>query len=350
METVIDFLSTYQNKSTHETYYHSIKAYLEIILECKIQKEELNSVCEQYFSHIAQEHRNSLDDDLAQFPAKAEAKHLAPKSLQLYVNVMIRFAKERGVTVSGKALRILKTTLPKNQPISQEADLDLETFQKILKKAPIRLKAEIMVLGSSGMRIGELLNITEEDIDFTSKPTTITLRPEYTKTKAGRVVFISTEATLALKDWMQERERFKGLGKIKPEENRIIPYTKTNEIASLRHHLKKCGLYKIDPVTHRSKIHFHLFRKFFLTEFKLVASTEVAEELAGHMGYLSVSYRRLSQSIMKTEYLKAEYVLTFMPSSLENIQTKGKVIGLILQDREGRIVLQYRSPINIPVT
>ena len=60
---------------------------------------------------------------------------------------------------------------------------------------------------------------------------------------------------------------------------------------------------------------------FIILSVKLAASAEVAEELAGHNGYLSDSYRRLSLGRMRDEYKTAEENLTVYKSD-EDKQTR----------------------------
>jgi integrase len=58
------------------------------------------------------------------------------------------------------------------------------------------------MLASGGMRATECLAIRIKDIDLSVNPTKIHIRKEYAKTRIGRDVYISDEATLYLKQWI----------------------------------------------------------------------------------------------------------------------------------------------------
>src|SRR5262249_19754046 len=59
-----------------------------------------------------------------------------------------------------------------------------------------------LVLASGGMRAVEALAIRNRDIDFTFSPAKVHIRAEYSKTKVGRDIYISEEATRYLKQWL----------------------------------------------------------------------------------------------------------------------------------------------------
>ena len=228
---------------------------------------------------------------------------LMPKTVRLYGQTVLMYLRECGIDLPERHLRRIKRSLPSNHPISREAELDANKIRKLLQHSDLRMKAIITIALSSGMRIGEILKFKTTDINYETMPVEIFLSSEITKTKQPRRVFISSQAAGYLKRWLAESETSKS--------DRIcFPYSTSTEITRLKKLLKKCDMYDKDPRTGRTTIHFHLFRKFFLTEFKLVASAEAAEELAGHKGYLDESYRRLTQKQLREEYLKAETRLT----------------------------------------
>ena len=64
-------------------------------------------------------------------------------------------------------------------------------------------------------------------------------------------------------------------------------------------------------VTPRS-FNWHMTRKWFISRFSLAANKDVAEHIAGHEGYLSVSYRRYTKKQIIKEYIKAEKKLSII--------------------------------------
>jgi integrase len=91
-------------------------------------------------------------------------------------------------------------TIPK-VPGEPEHAIDVTDIRLLLHKCNNqRLKTYLLMLGSGGMRTIEALATRIKDIDFNTKPTTIHIRGQFSKTKRARDIFISDEATEALKD------------------------------------------------------------------------------------------------------------------------------------------------------
>ncbi|MDO5843938.1 MAG: tyrosine-type recombinase/integrase [Methanocorpusculum sp.] len=301
-----EFLEFTPKRSTKSTYETALKRYLEITFETKIRYSELDKLWINYLKS-----KRDINNDFIIFSSVCKNKlSLAPKTLHLYSKIVLMYLKYCGVELTPNAQRQLKNFNPKNRPISKEAELTKEKIRIMASSADTRLRAEILTAVSSGMRIGELLGFKISNIDFSVSPVEIYLFENITKNKTARKVFISGEAAEALKKWLSVRENELKRKVAPSDENRCFPYSVSNEISRLKHLLVKTRLYETDSRTNRATIHFHMFRKFFLTEFKLAASEEVAEELAGHQGYLSSSYRRITASSMKAEYKKAEPYLT----------------------------------------
>lgn len=285
--------------STQKIYMHALKKYLEILGSKQIGCASLDHEWESYLSS-----NPNFTADFVTFLNKAGSEYgLMPKTVRLYGQTVLMYLRECGTVIPDRDLRRIKRCLPSNHPISREAELDANKIRKLLQHSDLRMKAIITIALSSGMRIGEILKFKTTDINYETMPVEIFLSSEITKTKQPRRVFISSQAAGYLKRWLAESN-------CSNSDGICFPYSTSTEITRLKKLLKKCDMYDKDPRTGRSTIHFHLFRKFFLTEFKLVASAEAAEELAGHKGYLDESYRRLTQKQLREEYLKAETRLT----------------------------------------
>lgn len=285
--------------STQKIYMYALKKYLEILGSKQIECAYLDSEWMHYLSS-----NPNFTADFVIFSNKANTEYgLMPKTVRLYGQTVLMYLRECGIDIPERHLRRIKRSLPANHPISREAELDANKIRILLQHSDLRMKAIITIALSSGMRIGEILKFKTTDISFETKPVEIYLSGDITKTKQPRKVFISSQAADYLKEWLAETDAEK-------KDQICFPYSTSTEITRLKKLLKKCDLYDKDTRTGRTTIHFHLFRKYFLTEFKLVASADAAEELAGHKGYLDESYRRLTQKQLREEYLKAETRLT----------------------------------------
>jgi len=92
-----------------------------------------------------------------------------------------------------------KVTVPKLRREDEQAIDVGDIRQMLLKCENRRLKTYLLVLASGGLRAVEGLAIRIKDIDFTVSPTKIHVRGEYAKTRVARDIYISDEATQALK-------------------------------------------------------------------------------------------------------------------------------------------------------
>jgi hypothetical protein len=203
-----------------------------------------------------------------------------------------------------------------------------------------RGKALYLMLISSGMRIGEALALTLADVDLTRIPTVIIIRAETTKSGQARISFISAEATEALKEWLKVRDDYlkaavaqSTLNAKNLDDNCIFPFTSMSARSILLNALEKAKLGETDSRTNRSKIHPHVFRKFFRSMIASVIPVDVTEALFGHSGYLTDVYRKYPnpEKTLAEFYLKGEASVTIFGTTAsaemqEQITEQGKVI------------------------
>ena len=219
----------------------------------------------------------------------------------------------------------------------------------------VKGKALILTLASSGMRIGECLQVKLSDVDLSDNPARIVVRGEITKTGDTRTVFISREAKEALKEWLKVREAYlksaanrnKGLGNSKPvEDDRLFPFSYNTANEMWENALRKAGLLDRDSSTGWNRYRIHGLRKFFRSQLALACPVEIVEALMGHEGYLTEAYRRYTLKQMAEYYRKAEHLVTVqMPKEIAEIESEfwqeldrnRKLIeDLIIENRELR--------------
>jgi integrase len=100
-----------------------------------------------------------------------------------------------------------KVKLPKVAREDEEA-IDASDIRKILLACNNRrLKAYLLVLASGGMRAVEAPAIRYRDVNFTVNPTRVHIRKEFAKTRVSRDIYISDEATVFLKQWLDWKYR-----------------------------------------------------------------------------------------------------------------------------------------------
>ena len=251
---------------------------------------------------------------------------LKPKTIKLAVTATKGYLRYSGIKIYNEEFKqIVKLPKPRRY---REEPLTKEILVRLLRNFPTKLQTVVLVAVSSGMRIGEIVQLKISDIDFESKPVIIRIRAETTKTKESRETFLTTEATKALKDYLQRFYGWKeGMTNQTIRNNLVFaPVTKarkqedkkTNtpvQIASsvlrnsLLYHVRK-----IPELDQRNEndvhiIHFHAFRKFFYTTVSNSVGSDYANALLGHRSYLD-TYYNLPKEKRREMYLKAEPHLT----------------------------------------
>ncbi len=177
-------------------------------------------------------------------------------------------------------------------------------------------QALYLACSSSGMRIGEALQIRKSDLEFKER-IQINIRPEYTKTQTGRSVFVSKECQAVLETYLEELEGdetvfYKGvcqstMTKVSSEDVRL-----SECITRLKLDMKysSSGRYKISS---------HSFRAFFFTQAVRKHGENYAHRLTGHGGYL-MQYDRMNDDEKLKMYIELESELVVFDTSKQNLE------------------------------
>jgi integrase len=340
---------------SRQIYTFAIRAFLKYIYGSSAGTDYEN-LAERYLN----EDRNHKKD-LIGFIGSLRSR--PPLSVRTYFSGLMGFLQYNEVELKPAHLLQVKAALPKGHIArTHETELTKEILQSLFAQTTVYSRALYLTLLSSGGRIGEILSLKIDDIDLTKDPTEIEIRGEYTKTGQRRLAFISQEAAQATKEWLKVRDTYlkrrqlrelHALGdkwetntKIEQYKDRIFPFTYRNAITMWRRMINKAGLGRIyndsgeliedknlDKTTMRSKIHPHMLRKYFRTYLAAVHvegvnSLDAVEVLMGHEGYLTKSYRRVPESILRSFYKGAEHAVT--------INTNTVVGGSAIQNDELR--------------
>ncbi len=199
-----------------------------------------------------------------------------------------------------------------------------EILQCVCNTVP-KLKAAILIILTSGMSIGELVQLRLFDVDFTTTPTKILVRKNFSKGRLSRQTFITEEATQVLQKYLKTDIGWHPnslnldlsgtyiFGKLSKQKRDIPRY---NSVSSrrdlnslLKNHIKNIPELNIKNENGRKAIHFHAFRKFFRTNVGNVCGRDYAEALMGH-GFYMDTYYQLSPEEKHKKYLSAEPYLT----------------------------------------
>jgi len=248
---------------------------------------------------------------------------------------------------------------------------DIGELKQILHFCDIRTKASILVALTSGMRIGEVCGITDDDVYLEETPARISIPPEIAKNGKRRTTFISEEATGVLKEWLRvkddyikksmERFNFKNLlpniDLNKENDRRIFPYHTSRIRRSFNKACENAGftgktemkgdfdfkLYGERCQRTRRKLNFHNLRSFFRS---YLGNADLSEKLMGHTGLAGI-YDKRNDKQLAQEYMKYVCNVTVFerPADLtdinEQLQEKDKEMhDLKMQLLELRVTVQ----------
>ncbi|MBT8507997.1 hypothetical protein AZH53_06185 [Methanomicrobiaceae archaeon CYW5] len=320
MKPIGEYISLFQqNKGTQITYRGSIYKFLDFKYGKQRKDKQVTEAEKEIYEGLMAQYLESVEDfsaDMLAFSISLESS--APITAKNVFSQVVGFFEHHDLELNKRERKRTVRRLPKGGVRTVERDMDAEVIRKILFHSDAKATALYLILASSGMRIGEALQIRVSDVNLDAVPAEITIRGEYTKTGHQRYTFISDEATAALIEWLKVREDYiraaqnknRGLidaqrsGARVDEDRRLFPFSANTAYEAWRSTLKKAGLYSKDESTGRTQIHIHQFRKFFISQLSLAGAKEVAETLAGHEGYLTSAYRRYTKTQLAEEYLE----------------------------------------------
>jgi len=204
METaVLDFLDSVYVRShsdeTVKTYGNCIKKFKQFLSS----KYEID--LQQIVSKIKEE-KFDVYKIFNEFVVFQDKSGLKPRSIHLAVNAVKSFLRHCGIKIYSEDFKH-SVRMPKKYNV-REVPLTKEIIIRLLRNVSPKLQAMILVAVSTGMRVSELVQFTISDIDFESKPVTIRLRAETTKTRTAREVFLTHESVIALKDYLKRYHKW----------------------------------------------------------------------------------------------------------------------------------------------
>jgi len=252
--------------------------------------------------------------NLLRFVKYLDEKGDAPNTLHgKYANVLT-WLKWNDVVFSPAETGRLKSILPRRVTVHDEGDLTKDKIVSLLSHSDVMMRAVILVLVSSGMRIGECLSIRSDQL----RENEVHLERQQMKAGKPHVYFISREAVKAIDEWSKvrdvnlERSRKKtkdclGISSVSSDDDlRIFPYSQSVVSVKFVNVQTKAGIYEYDVNAKRGRITLHTFRKFTDSTMNLHISKNMTNALIGHFEYGDSSYRRYSREQLREAYSVVE--------------------------------------------
>lgn len=259
--------------------------------------------------------------DFAGFPAPTDPQDIQNKIIE-YVLEMKKQGKSYGVIaasivpvktyyqINGVTLNIklIDKLLPENRKVKTDRAYTHSEISKLLESGDMRARVLILLLASSGIRIGAVPLIKLRHLQD-SKLTV------YENSKEVYFTFITPECKQAIDSYLDMRSRYgeklndDSFLIIKQFDIRCLAKPRTVGVPLLQWIIydlcKRCGIDKKNVSV------AHGFRKFFTTQLiNCKINPEIREMLLGHKIGLASAYYRPSDQDMYAEYMKAVKSLT----------------------------------------
>jgi integrase/recombinase XerD len=213
------------------------------------------------------------------------------------LKAFLRFLIERDILAPELLSKRMIIKVPDALPGAMDPD-DVRQLLAVLEA--VRNRAMILILLRTGMRVGELLNTIMEDVNLKERRIEIY---EASKTRVGRVVYLSDDALKALKAWLKVRAPdgaylFYCRGKHRQRMN----YAAVREL--FRKLLEKAGL------SHKGYT-LHCLRHTCATELLNAGMRlECVQQLLGHRTIeMTRRYARLTDRTREKEYFTAMAII-----------------------------------------
>jgi integrase len=278
-------------------------------------------------------------------------QYIAPTSIFLYVHAVKSYLLYHDIDINPAKFR-RKVRLPKIAR-EDEQPIDASDIRKLLLACSNRrLKTYLVLLASGGMRANEGLAIRYRDIDFNVSPTRVHIRKEFTKTKVARDIYISDEATIFLKqwlDWKYREERILRTGKRTtttttipmPDDLVFSPFIGSNP-NSIYHKvavefgklLEVVGIDGRKENSLRRKITLHSFRRFVKTVISDATNQDYSEWFLGHKK--SPYYVKKEHELREIYKSKCMHHLTFLDYEAA-LESGGRTAEVKLQEKQREI-------------
>lgn len=276
-----------RSKNTELTYLKGLKAFLK-----KLEIKNPDKLVEKIKS--GQADANELYKSFAIWLAN---DNLAPKSVAAWTSAVKKFFNSNGIKVDValpmKVYTVHEDTMPEKNEIKRALEL-----------ADIKARVAILILASSGMRVGELHKLRLSDLNLSKDPALIKIKATEAKERKSRITFMSVEAKKALLEYLEKR---KIVGHNLDETAPVIARDDGKEMSYQNLQFILSNVFRKVSKKHgkRFGLHAHSLRKWFKTQL-ITAGVPgpIVDRLMGHVRYLAREYELYTEEQLRNWYIK----------------------------------------------
>lgn len=324
-----NFLHSLKSAKTKEIYEHALKQFMKF------------HHIEDYSSLLV---ASDIEDKIKDYIISVVDRQLSTSFINIFLASIKNFFEMNDI--ENIRWRKLKRFVGEETPIHEDRCYTHEEIKTLVDTADMKLKAIILLMASSGLRIGALPIVRVGHLKKTGELYKISVY-EGQKGKGKYYTFCTPEAAKAIDTYLQFRERcgekltansplFRKDFDIDFHEaarNQIIPASYHSIRMDIFNCLINSGIRTIDHVNsfrNRKEVKMtHGFRKFFETQLVNVKLHEIIiRKLTGHSARdnLTQLYSKQTEKELLVEYEKAIDALTIDPAN--RLQRKVEVLTL----------------------
>jgi integrase len=305
-EVYFNFINSIRSEQTKEVYSNNLQLFMKF---CNI-------------TNVTDLLKIDAQKSIIQYVMSLREQGLAYNTIQVRLNSIFHFYAMNDVVLNKKKIKMFKGEFSRK---SVDRSYTHQEISKVLQVCDLRMKAVILLLASTGMRVGAIPSLKMRHLEKMDSIYKVTVyegsnesyftftTPECTSFIDSYLEFRQTNGEKLNKESYLIRDQFDitDLEQIRNKSRGISLNNLNTMIGTL---LVKAGLRTVDHTScHNRKevARAHGFRKFFTTQ--LVNSKlnpEIREMLLGHKIGLASAYYRPTEQEMLDEYMKAVNQLT----------------------------------------
>ena len=249
--------------------------------------------------------------------------NLHPTTVKLYFSFIRQYLHYRNIILHPQDvkqnIRFPKPYVEELHPLSREE------VTAMLEGCDKRHKTLYLAQLSSGMRIGEVVQIRRRHMHTDMERIMVKIPATFTKTRRGRTTFFSREVSRMLGPRLEGMEP----SDLVFSKNENPEKAKSIEILYMNRLVKRIEIDKKYETNGRNKITTHSFRAFFITQISR-HDPDLAKILVGHKGYM-LQYDRLTDEEKLEKYMEFEpdlIIRDYEPVRRENKRLKTQVSNI----------------------
>jgi len=265
-------------------------------------------------------------DVLRKFVRSLQGEGLAPKSVRFYLSILVRMLRMAGADVKSELLRY-RVPLPAGRIVKTDRAPTVDELRRILAVMGPRNRAMSLILASTGMRIGECLQLRLGDVHLDDEPPYVDVKTA--KNGILRKVYLTRECVETLRAYLGTRlKEGPSTAWLWPRRgNPSKPLQKTHAQQYWYAAIRKVGLDIRDSSGLGYQLHIHSLRKFYRTQLERAGVSRTVISLwMGQVTGLDVNYFRPTEPQLVEEWRKAEPLLTL--SGTEDVERLKKSMVL----------------------